>query len=299
MKKMKKWQKGLVAVGAVLVIVLIAGFIFIKNMGKVTVPKFEKISENTYAYSEGMNQANMYLLLGEERAMLIDTANGLSDLPAGIAEITDLPVFVVSTHGHYDHIRGNHFFEERYMSVKDDEVYSRHRTAEEVDKQMEKISGFIKFILKYENQTIKDTYVPEDYLPLPDEGYFDLGNRQLEIIELPGHTAGLIGLLDTSTGELFSGDAITPSGVLLHLEESLPVSTQIQTLQTVQDMIDAGTVTEIHGGHGEFNPGTGIVQKLMHGCTKIISGDLTEKEKKSERLYYEGLEISFDLDKVN
>ena len=99
--------------------------------------------------------------------------------------------------------------------------------------------------------------------------------------------------------ELFSGDAITPSGVLLHLEESLPVSTQIQTLQTVQDMIDAGTITEIHGGHGKFNLGTGIVQKLMDGCTKIILGDLTEKEKKSERIYYEGLEISFDWNKVN
>lgn len=299
MKKMKKWQKGLVVVGTVLVIALIVGFISMKNMGKVTVPKFEKISKNTYAYSEGLNQSNMYLLLGEERAMLIDTANGLSDLPDGIAEITDLPVFVVSTHGHYDHIRGNHFFEERYMSVKDDEVYSRHRTAEEVNRQMEDISGFIRFILKYQNQTIKDTPVPEDYLPLPDEGYFDLGNRQLKIIELPGHSPGSIGLLDTSTGELFSGDAITPSGVLLHLEESLPVSTQMQTLQTVQDMIDAGTVTAIHGGHGAFNPGTGIVQKLMDGCTKIISEDLTEKEKKSEHLYYEGLEISFDLDKVN
>ena len=240
-------EKVLVVIAAVLVVAGVAGHVVMKNMGKVKVPKFEKLSENTYAYSEGLNQSNMYLLLGEERAMLIDTANGLSDIPAGLEEITDLPVFVVSTHGHYDHIRGNHFFEERYMSVKDDEVYSRHRTAEEVERQMESISPAFRFLLKYENQTIMNTYVPEDYLPLPDEGYFDLGNRRLEIIELPGHTPGSIGLLDTSAGELFSGDAITPSGVLLHLPESLPVTTEIQTLQMVQDMIDAGTVTSIHG----------------------------------------------------
>ncbi len=295
---MKKWQKVLTVIGSLLVVALIAGFVFIKSLGNVTVPKFEKISENTYAYSEGLNKSNMYLLLGEERAMLIDTANGLSDIPAGIEEITDLPVFVVSTHGHYDHIRGNHYFEERYMSVKDDETFSRHRTPEEVKHQLERLSGFIAFIMKYQNQTIIDTYVPEDYRPLPEEGYFDLGNRRLEIIELPGHTPGSIGLLDTNSGELFCGDAITPSGVLLHLQESLPVSTEIQTLDTVQEMIDAGKVTALHGGHGEFDPELVLVRNLKEGCEKVLSGDVTDKEKEDGRIYYEGLEISFDLDKV-
>ena len=295
---MKKWQKVLTVIGIFLVLILTVGFIFIKSLGKVTVPKFEKISENTYAYSEGLNQSNMYLLLGEDRAMLIDTANGLSDIPAGIEEITDLPVFVVNTHGHYDHIRGNNYFKEIYMSVKDDETFSRHRTPEEVIHQLERVPSFIKFIMKYQNQTIIDTYVPEDYLPLPAEGYFDLGNRRLEIIELPGHTPGSIGLLDTSSGELFCGDAITGSGVLLHLPESLSVSTEIETLNTVQDMIDKGRVTAIHGGHATFTPDLVLVKNLTEGCERILSGNLTDEEKEEGRIIYEGLEISFDLNKI-
>ena len=51
-----------------------------------------------------------YLLLGREKAMLIDTAYGEGDLPALIASITSLPLIVVNTHGHYDHTSGNAFF---------------------------------------------------------------------------------------------------------------------------------------------------------------------------------------------
>lgn len=298
MKKHKALKMTGIIVAALLCVVLIGGFVFIKSLGKVTVPKFEKIGDGIYAYSEGLNQSNMYLVLGDEKAMLIDTANGLSDLPAGIAEITDLPVFVVSTHGHYDHIRGNHYFDENYMSVLDDETFNRHRTPEEVEHQLERLSGFIKFIMKYQNKTIIETAVPSKYLALPEEGYFDLGNRKLEIIDLPGHTPGSIGLFDVNTGALFSGDAVTVSGVLLHLEESLPVSTEVDTLNKVQEMIDDGRVTAIHGGHGAFDPDMNIVQQLIDGCNKIISGDLTEKEKEKGSISYEGMEISFDLSKI-
>ena len=114
-----------------------------------------------------------------------------------------------------------------------------------------------------------------------------------------GHTPGSIGLLDSQTGELFTGDAITSSGVLLHLEESLPMSTYMQTLQEVQELIDTGNVTTIYGGHGDFNPGTGVVQKFIDGCTKISVGNLTDKEKKNERIVFEGLEISFDLNRMD
>jgi len=128
-KKMKKWQIALIVVAAVLVIAGAALQIVRVNMGKINVPKFEKLAEGTYAYSEGINQSNIYLVIGDERAALIDTGNGLSDLPTGIEEITDLPVIVINTHGHYDHIHGNYFFDTSYMPATDDEVFqaSYHR----------------------------------------------------------------------------------------------------------------------------------------------------------------------------
>ena len=48
-----------------------------------------------------------YLLIGSEKAMLIDTAYGDGDLRAFVETITDKPVMVCNTHGHFDHTGGN------------------------------------------------------------------------------------------------------------------------------------------------------------------------------------------------
>ena len=57
-----------------------------------------------------------YLLIGSEKAMLIDTAYGDGDLRAFVETITDKPVMVCNTHGHFDHTGGNALWEEAWMS---------------------------------------------------------------------------------------------------------------------------------------------------------------------------------------
>lgn len=62
--------------------------------------------------------ASMYLVCGKERACLIDTAYGLTNLKNLAASLTKLPVFVINTHGHLDHVMGNRFFNECYLKAK-------------------------------------------------------------------------------------------------------------------------------------------------------------------------------------
>lgn len=297
---MKKGKKILIILIVLLCFAFSCIYIWIRSLGKVTVPEFEKISENTYAYSEGMNRSNIYLLIGEEKAMLIDTGNGLSDLPKGIDKITDLPVIVVNTHGHYDHTRGNHYFETTYMSAADDEVFNLYNKPETVDWVVNgNLPAPLRLMMRYYLKTVNEMPIKENYLPLPESGYFDLGGRRLKIVELPGHTPGSIGLLDDQTGELFCGDAITSTGVLLGLDESLPMSVHMQTLTSVQELIHSNTVKMLYGGHGTFQMNLDIVQTFMDACNKIRSGDLTEKEKADESINYDGLEISFNLNKLD
>ena len=58
------------------------------------------------------HEATGYLVIGKEKACVIDTMNGYNDLYRAVRKLTDLPLVVVNTHGHPDHIFGNLYFEE-------------------------------------------------------------------------------------------------------------------------------------------------------------------------------------------
>jgi glyoxylase-like metal-dependent hydrolase (beta-lactamase superfamily II) len=74
---------------------------------------YELPSEVYALYEPGQfEEVISYLVQGEERAALVDTGNGISDIKGLVEELTDLPVMVVNTHAHGDHIGMNHVFEE-------------------------------------------------------------------------------------------------------------------------------------------------------------------------------------------
>ena len=68
------------------------------------------------------HEATGYLVVGHERACVIDTMNGYNDLYQAVRELTDKPLTVVNTHGHPDHIFGNMFFQDAYLHPADREL---------------------------------------------------------------------------------------------------------------------------------------------------------------------------------
>ncbi len=72
----------------------------------------EKIDNNTYAISEYGHWEKMhsYLLIGKTYALLIDTGLGIGNIKKEVDLLTDLPVKVVTTHVHWDHIGGHSLF---------------------------------------------------------------------------------------------------------------------------------------------------------------------------------------------
>jgi len=93
----------------------------------------KKIYDDTYAITDnGFSQGSvyMYLLVGAEKALLVDSGYGLLDLKTVIKTVTDKPVMCICTHGHLDHAPGACQFEEAYIHSKDYDVYNQHTSSE-------------------------------------------------------------------------------------------------------------------------------------------------------------------------
>ena len=80
----------------------------------------ETIAPDTFALSEYRHweETHCYLLLGTERALLIDTGLGVSDSRRAVDGLTALPVLAVTTHAHWDHIGGHRHFENTPVSTR-------------------------------------------------------------------------------------------------------------------------------------------------------------------------------------
>ena len=201
------------------------------------------------------NEATSYLVTGTERALLIDTANGWVDMQALCAELTDLPVTVVNTHGHIDHVLGNVYFAEAYLHPADVELH-HHTFANPKVRELMEPAGLR----------------PAKLLPLSIGQVFDLGGgHALQVVALPGHTAGSVGLLDRKYRILFSGDGVI-SHLWMQLPESLPMETLRETLRTLKR--EHGSEFDwLLTGHGRGLEPASRIDGLLAGCEQLIDGD--------------------------
>ena len=77
-----------------------------------------KVFEGVYAiYEPGQfEEVISYLILGQKESLLFDTGLGIGDIKKLVRELTELPIMVVNSHTHYDHIGGNYQFDSIYTS---------------------------------------------------------------------------------------------------------------------------------------------------------------------------------------
>jgi len=208
------------------------------------------------------NESTCYLVTGTQSALLIDTANGYVDLNALCRRLTPLPVTVVNTHGHCDHIYGNLFFEQAYLHPADFELHDEHFAFPEIRKAME-TTGL----------------APARLLPLAIGQVFDLGGgHALEVVPLYGHTPGSVGLLDRKYRLLFSGDGANPH-IWMQLPESLPIETLRDSLSALRRE-HGGAFDALLTGHGSGPEPAEVVDWLIEGCEELLRG-----ERENDRPY--------------
>lgn len=195
-----------------------------------------KILEQVYILKDSANNcAN--LLIGKEKALLFDTGCGIDDMFGVVKTITNLPLLVIASHGHFDHIGGSYQFKEVCLSKYDFPILKDY-SDELINKWLQK--------LDVEN-SIKDKYKTNEWkniVPLNFES-FDLGDMKCEVIPLPGHTKGSIGIYVPCLKLLLSGDALTPI-MCLNFQNHESKEIQYETLKKLKDIDFDSYITSHH-----------------------------------------------------
>ena len=146
----------------------------------------------------------MTLLCGSEKALLVDTGYGTSDVSAFVSSLTDKPVTVILTHAHHDHALGARWFARTAMFPQDEEDFNTY-TGEEFRRRVAT------------QARSKGVSVPEDFLtapiPMPEaltEGDIDLGGLTARVMRVPGHTPGSAVVYVPQLDLLLTGDDWNP-----------------------------------------------------------------------------------------
>ena len=218
------------------------------------------------AHSKGAS-AWMHLIVGQERALLIDTAFGIGDLRSLVETLTDKPVDVVNTHFHGDHSAGNGQFETIFIHKYD--------------------IPYLEMSEKAENRLLPPpgTYREEDIIPLRsakhiamEDGFvFRLGEgHEVEVIHMPGHAAGGCMLLDRKYNLLFSGDAVVFTPTLIIGKFPAPYYPEYLTVTAFRDALKKAlpkcqNVKKLYTGHSVQGISPVYLTDMMDCCEKIIA----------------------------
>jgi len=235
----------------------------------------KKINDNLYAIKEDISDNKfpiiIYLVIGTKRAALIDTGLGTGNLRKIVESITQLPILVLHTHGHGDHIGADALFDEIYLNDKEVGI-SGNGYPEDISKE-EKLK-FIEQLLQDNTnlyEQIKGNIVENiktDYININDGDIIDLGELQLEAIATPGHTRGSLSYVNRRDHYAFTGDGIADihwfDNDLISLEEFL------HTLNYFDEK--ATNVENIYAAHLPEAFHLQLVHDLQESAKDILEG---------------------------
>ena len=204
-------------------------------------------------------RCNIWHVQGRDRDLVIDTGMGVSSLVDAMTDLVDKPVTAVATHGHDDHIGSHHEFDDVVVHPAErssleaptltsldpiaawgaDEVEGLRRAGYLVS------DPYFVTALPAGFQMESFAHQPSRVTRVVEEGdVIDIGDRHFEVLHLPGHSPGSIGLWEAATGTLFSGDAVYDGPLLDELHHS-NIADYCATMQRLLEL----PVQVVHGGH--------------------------------------------------
>lgn len=193
-----------------------------------------------------------YLVVGDHFGLMIDSGYALENIREYAQTLTDKPVrWAANTHGHFDHTGGNGWFERAFMSAKALDIAIKPYPS--------------KAALSY----------PLDYMMtvVGDGDTIELGNRKLEVFEIPAHAPSSLAFLDRKERLLFSGDEAAPNVMLYWMQEE-PQPTIEKHAQNMKKLLEQRHAFDfICSGHATQLENASMVEDLLEHDQRIMSGE--------------------------
>ena len=258
-----------------------------------------RLTEDTFAIYEPsqFEEAISYLVSGDDKAVVIDTGTGVGNLKKVISELTGLPVSVVNTHTHWDHIGSNRQFKE-IACFDDEECTRKMRQGVSNERLRSSVTGDSIWKPLPEGFDVSTWAIPpvEPTSLLEDGDLIDLGGRSLEVIHTPGHSPGSICLLDRKNRILFTGDTFFP-GPLYAYPEDVKIDDYLDSLERLNDRLDEYDF--LCSGHNDPWVKSEVIARVLQAFQDIISGKGSYKEDRGIRRYaFDGFDILIRTDMV-
>lgn len=255
-----------------------------------------KLPNDVYAIYEAghFQEVISYLILGTDKALLLDTGLGICPIKPLIKKLTNLEVLVVNSHSHFDHIGGNHEFD--FVHIFDYKAsIERLENGLETSEVIEHLRGDSVCIPYPAGFDPKNYHIKKSVPKAIQDGHiFDLGNRTLKVMHTPGHSPDSIMFLDEANDILFTGDTFYPATMYAHLSSSTGINSVFNIYkETMNKLAKTINVKSLYTCHNYPIVSGDTLIKVSDAFDLIASGkkEYIEDSNKLKKYQFDGFAI--------
>ncbi len=217
-----------------------------------------------------------YLIVGSERALLVDSGLGIAPIRPVVERLlsqtgSDLPIMVLNTHSHYDHIGGNHQFD---TVIARDTPFTRARTRGLPNPEVRSEVEGEALCAPLPAGVTADDFSSRPFAVdrwIGETAMLDLGERQLEVIAIPGHSPDSLAILERRSGYLWVGDSFYEGPVWL-FDHGTDLAAYSHSVERLAEL--SGQVTRVFAGHNTPIVDPGRLVELRDAFHAVVSGEI-------------------------
>lgn len=228
----------------------------------------EQLDEGTYVISEYRHweETHCYLLCGAERAILIDTGLGVGEIGRVVRRLTVLPVQVITTHAHWDHIGGHRCFTDIAVHEAERDWVAGHfpLPRQAVLQNLMRPPHDFPPDFGSEQTEQYQIYAGGAQTLLRDGDCIALGGRSLQVLHTPGHSPGHCCFFEPERGWLYAGDLV----YLGCLDAFYPTTDPVLFYHSVQKLLPL-PVRRILPGHHALAVPLDLPERIAHAFSGL------------------------------